>query len=446
MCASKVAFTEPRVQRFECAEGKKYTLHWDEDTPGMGLRVTNTGARSYVFEKRVHGHTRRVTIGDPRSWKLHDARVEARRLATLVDRKIDPKDEAAAKRAQADADRLESQRHTHVVSTVWHVYIDANKAKWGKRHLEDHISLAQLGGERKKKGGGKGLTKPGPLAALMPLKLSELSSETVAAWLEREAKSRPTSAAGAYRLLRAFIRWAGEMKEYKGIVPADAYMARVVRDVIPESRAKEGDCLQREQLPGWFKEVRARPNPIVAAYLQGLLLLGPRREELAEVQWTDVTFGMAPSLVLRDKVDGERTIPLPPYMASLLKELPRKNRWVFYSEEAESGHIEEPTKAHVAALEAAGLPHVTLHGLRRSFGTLAEWVEIPTGVVAQIQGHKPSAIAEKHYRRRPLDLLRMWHEKLEVWMLEQAGVSFTRTGEKPRLGVVSTDGSVKAVA
>jgi len=46
------------------------------------------------------------------------------------------------------------------------------------------------------------------------------------------------------------------------------------------------------------------------------------------------------------------------------------------------------------------------------------------GVVAQIQGHKPSAIAEKHYRRRPLDLLRMWHDRIEAWMLAQAGIEF----------------------
>jgi integrase len=70
----------------------------------------------------------------------------------------------------------------------------------------------------------------------------------------------------------------------------------------------------------------------------------------------------------------------------------------------------------------AGLPHLSLHGLRRSFGTLAEWTETPVGVVAQIMGHKPSAIAEKHYRRRPLDLLRKWHEKIEAWILEQAGI------------------------
>jgi hypothetical protein len=37
-------------------------------------------------------------------------------------------------------------------------------------------------------------------------------------------------------------------------------------------------------------------------------------------------------------------------------------------------------------------------------------------------GHKPSATAEKHYRRRPLDLLRMWHVKVEAWILEQAGI------------------------
>jgi hypothetical protein len=38
------------------------------------------------------------------------------------------------------------------------------------------------------------------------------------------------------------------------------------------------------------------------------------------------------------------------------------------------------------------------------------------------QGHKPSATAEKHYKRRPLDLLRLHHERIEAWILEQAGL------------------------
>ena len=46
---------------------------------------------------------------------------------------------------------------------------------------------------------------------------------------------------------------------------------------------------------------------------------------------------------------------------------------------------------------------VALHGLRRSFSSLAEWTEIPRSIKAQIMGHKPSAIAERHYNVRPLE-------------------------------------------
>jgi hypothetical protein len=37
-------------------------------------------------------------------------------------------------------------------------------------------------------------------------------------------------------------------------------------------------------------------------------------------------------------------------------------------------------------------------------------------------GHKPSATAEKHYTVRPLDLLRVHHERIESWILEQGKV------------------------
>jgi integrase len=431
MARKSGGFTEPQVRKLACPAGKKYGLFWDANTPGLGLRITDKGARSYVFEKRVHGGTVRVTVGDVRSWKLDDVRKEARRLATLVDRGVDPRIEAADKRAEAEAGRVAAQRAAMIVEGVWMDYVEASRERWGSRHYEDHLEAAHAGGEKKKR--GKGLTKPGPLATLMPLKLSELTAETVAQWLRREVARRPTNAAKAFRLLRAFARWTADVREYKGIVPLDACSARIVRDIVPSPRAKDGDCLQREQLPAWFRGVRAdAANRVLSAYLQTLLLTGARREELASLRWVDANFGTAPHLRLRDKVEGARTIPLTPYVASLLSKLPRRNEWVFSSTTAKDGRVVEPRSAHVTALEAAGLPHVTLHGLRRSFGTLAEWVEMPTGIVAQIQGHKPSAIAEKHYRRRPLDLLRMWHEKLEAWMLKEGHVSFQAPKDEVR--------------
>ncbi len=51
-------------------------------------------------------------------------------------------------------------------------------------------------------------------------------------------------------------------------------------------------------------------------------------------------------------------------------------------------------------------------------------------------GHEPSALAEKHYRRRPLDLLRMWHDKIEAWMLEHAGIAFDAAEQAQGLRMV----------
>lgn len=441
----KANFTAERVTSLRCEDGKQQTIHWDAKTPGLGLRVTAAGARAYIFESRLFGKTVRVTIGDPRNWELAKARTEASRLKTLVDDGKDPREVKAEQQAAHEARKAEARRRDATFGEAWEVYLAARKARWSERHYQDHVQHADEGGKERKR--GDGVTLAGPLASLRPLKLSELNGERIAEWLESQTAERPTMAALSYRLLRAFIRWASDTPAYRGVIPADAYKARSVKDAVPRVGAKEGDCLQREQLAVWFAAVRKIHNPVISTYLQALLLTGARREEMAALKWDDVDFQWR-SLVIADKVeqDSGRTIPLTPYLASLLLELKQRNDtppnvrllarmeargekwkpspWVFSSQTAADGKIAEPRIAHTKALDVAGLPHVSLHGLRRSFGTLAEWCEVPVGIVAQIQGHKPSAIAEKHYRRRPLDLLRMWHDKIEAWMLEQAGIQF----------------------
>ena len=417
---AKINFTAERVASFEVTPGKTQTIYWDAKAPGLGLRATPGGARAYIFESRLFGKTVRITIGDARAWPLGKARTEAARLKTAIDDGIDPREQKAAQQAAYEARKAEARRQDVTVAGAWVAYLAAHRTKWSERHLYDHEKLAQVGGAPKKR--GPGVTLAGPLAALMPLKLSALTADTVAAWLDTEAQTRPTNTEQSYRKLRAFIRWCDDRTEYAGLIAPNAYAARAVREAVPRTKAKD-DCLQREQLPTWFAAVRQLGNPVISAYLQALLLTGARREEMASLRWSDVDFQWR-SLRIADKVEDSRVIPLPPYLASLLAALPRRNQWVFASPRAADGKIAEPRIAHTNALLAAGLPHVSLHGLRRSFGTLCEWVEMPSGISAQIMGHKPSALAEKHYRRRPLDLLRMWHDKIEAWMLEQACIKF----------------------
>ena len=83
-------------------------------------------------------------------------------------------------------------------------------------------------------------------------------------------------------------------------------------------------------------------------------------------------------------------------------------------------------------MSRAEIEDITLHGLKRSFCPLSEWLETPVGIVDQIQRHEPSATAEKNYKKRSIDLLRMWHVKIEEAGIEQP----QETPEGPQLKVV----------
>lgn len=452
---AKVKLTAGRIEAFTCPADKLQAFLWDADVNGLAVRAT-AGAKAYIYQGRLNGRSMRVTIGDVNVWSLEEyrhpktgevitpgARAEARRLQAIIDQGRDPR-EVKAEITAADVVKREKAKQAEASALdAWNVYIAARTSKWSERHKADHENMARDGGEKITRGRRKGMAEnkePGILRPLLDLPLSQLTRDAVAGWLEREAPKRATRTRLALSLMATFINWCSDRPEYRGQVNVDACV-RMKRD-LPKAQAKD-DCLQREQLVLWFEHVRKIGNPVIAAYLQTALLTGARREEVAGLQWADVDFQWN-SLRIADKVEGERTIPLTPYIKSLLMALKRINEappnvirlermqehsktrapspWVFFSPTAKSGRIQEPRVAHNKAIKTAGLPHLTIHGLRRSFGTLAEWVEAPAGVVAQIQGHKPSAIAEKHYRRRPLDLLRMWHTKIEGWILEQAGI------------------------
>ncbi|WP_058868146.1 site-specific integrase [Chloracidobacterium thermophilum] len=413
---ARVRLTAGRVQNFACPEGQSQAFLRDSEVPSLALRVTAKGSRAYTFEGKLNRRTVRLVIGSPAHWTLEAARARARELASLIDRGVDPRVELAQQRQEAEAARARRRIAKQSALEAWHTYCADRRNAWGERHYTDHLRFAAPGGEARKK--GEGVTQPGPLYALLNQPLANLTAEAVEAWAVQN-RHRPTQARLGLRLLKAFLHWCRTRHDFAQVLPAEnPAHSRKVRETLGTPKAKD-DCLQREQLRPWFDAVRQQ-HPTVAAYLQTLLLTGARSGELLELTWDDVDFQWR-TLTIRDKVEGERVIPLTPYVARLLAALPRRNRWAFASDRTDAP-INRPSHAIERVCKLAGIPHVSLHGLRRSFGTLSEWVEVPVGVVAQLMGHRPSATAERHYRARPIDLLRLWHTRIEGWILEQAEI------------------------
>jgi len=168
----------------------------------------------------------------------------------------------------------------------------------------------------------------------------------------------------------------------------------------------------------WWTAVSQLPNRTAAVYLQALLLTGGRREEIARLSWADVDFRWK-KITLADKVETTRTVPLTPFLAQLLQSQPKVNDYVFAST-GKRGHIVDARTSHAKALEAVGIHHLSVHGLRRAYKQRGRSVA-PHGAVDQMQGHRPSGTADG-YAILPLDDLRPFALTIENHILKLAGV------------------------
>ncbi len=457
----RVNFTVERVANFQCAPDKTQSFLRDARTPGLGLRVTLGGSRTYIFEARAGNKVLRRKIGDARTMLLKDAQAAATDLKRLTDAKKDPRELDRQRQSELEAAEQKRQVENSPALFAWNTYVESNARAWSERYKLDHSVMSRPAGgtiTRGKRPGMSDTKESGILRPILELPLAAITRTRIETWVDGERSRRPTRTRLALSMLTAFLNWCrdynAEVIDFTGMrTEVYPYRDQVNENVCRRIKKRLGaaepkkDALQVEQLPLWFQSVQRIPNRTQSAYLQCLLLTGVRRNEMASLRWEDVDLNWK-ILSIRDKVEGNRTIPLTPYVETLLLELRQLNTqpqrihnilrsksadlgeawmpspWVFSSATSASGRIQEPRIAHNKALASVGLPPLSIHGLRRSFGTLAEWVECPAGISAQIMGHKPSAIAEKHYRQRPVDLLRKWHTKIEGWILQKAEVEF----------------------
>jgi integrase len=306
---TKERFTAPKVAGFSCPPDKTQAFKWDAATPGLGLRVTPTGKPSYIFQSRFQDKTLRVTIGSPDAWSIPQAQERARELQRQIDAGRDPR-EVKADTIAADVakthrrGRRRADRGRGVAALHGRGQAEAQSRLEAALRGRPEAKAASLGGEPKKR--GKGKTKPGHLAALMPLRLASIDQDTIRDWYAKEAKTAPIQAARAVAMFSGFLGWCATKKDLRSLVQKDAARASELGDVLPGVN-KRRDALEIDQLPAWFAGTDKLRSRAARAYLQALVLTGARREELAGLRWADVDFQWQ-KLTIADKVEATRVI------------------------------------------------------------------------------------------------------------------------------------------
>lgn len=434
--AERHTLTAGLIERAACPADKDKVFLRDSEAPGLCVRVTAKGAKSFVFQTKTKERAFfSRTIGDVKLWTIEQARAEARRLAVALDSGQDPRETERQQQAEQEAQRQQERAQALTVGEVWPLYLENGRPKrrdaWKPRYLDDLHKMAAPGGVPKKR--GPGLTRPGALYPLMALPLAAINEDSLKQWHDQEAKAGKHQAARALMMFRGFLRWCASQPQYRAMTDREAGQAPAIVQNLP-AMTRRTDALETAQVAAWWAGAEQLSNRTASVYLRALLLTGARREELAAMTWANVDFQWR-KLTMADKVEDSRTIPLTPYLHHMLAGLPRVGPFVFAST-GKAGRITDARASHAQALRHAGIEHLTFHGLRRSFSLLGEAAGAPAGAIAQVMGHKPSATAEG-YRPRSVDALRPFLERIESWILEQAGVQFDAKAEPGKLRAVS---------
>lgn len=350
----------------------RWSVVWHSRLKGFGVRITAAGARSYVVKYRLRGdhRTRLGTIGTLAKYTFGEAHEVARQ---------------ALRDAEAGRDYFETikRKRKQTLGEVWRYYVT--------EHLSDPDISERTRGDNgflwKNHGEGEFDRKP----------LADITSESVRDWHRRVTrKSGPYVANRAHQALRASWNYA---RRY-GRVPRELENPFVGVELNKE--VPRQTILQPHQVPRFIAALNAVENDFARAYLQLLFHTGARRTELLRLEWRDVELLPARkgeprhgSILLRHAKGGEpRRVELSHPAVAILESLPRTGkRYVF---EGKGKSPVEPEDHWRRVREAAGLPDLRMHDLRRSVGSWLGAAGISSKMVGTVLGHK-SDITSRHY-------------------------------------------------
>jgi integrase len=352
----------------------------DRRVPGLSLRVSPSGTKSWVVTARRPGkkNPSRYTLGSYRELDLTDARAKALKFKADLREGIDPVLERRIKREVAV---------TNAENTFgeWIIrYLEEYSATNHKQKTHDEVKRVLNVNFQE--------WNDLPLASITPDAInSELQK------INRRTGNRNKTAGNRYfAYLRAFFSWA------KPLCPSmeNHPMAEMKK---PKKREQPRDrALTVSEVVSLWTALPAFGE--FQGIVRALILTGARRGEVAGMEWGEIdqdtrTWCLPAS---RAKEGKKKEIPISPALFAIIKAQPKRkgSQVVFSTVNGKEFNNWMPHRNKLSATDQlTGVSHFTLHDIRRTVSTLMNgnlnaWladhragVFVRSEVVEEILGH-----------------------------------------------------------
>ena len=351
-------------------------VYFDNYLRGFGLCV-GTKSKTFFAQRSVKGRIRRVTIGRYGEFTVHLAREEAQKLLGQMAKGIDPIEQRKRERAEGitlrDAwtlylDTLKTNDRSQRTIDGYQYAIDTYLRDWFDKPLKD-ISREDAKIKHKK------IARD--IAAGKYAKYTTKNGNRYR--VKRQEGDGRYTANGVMRVFRAIYNRA--LKQHVELpsnpcINIDWFKEKPRKATLPNEKLKE-----------WSIVIANQENTVRRDYLFFVLFTGLRRTSAAEVRWEHINFDNSTLHIPKPKGGVERAfdLPLSDFLMVLLLRLKWSNKtiypnspWVFPAN-SKSGHISEP--------KVYSTIHFTIHGLRHTYITVAESLDISPYTIKLLANH-----------------------------------------------------------
>lgn len=338
MADNRINFTKAALDALPNPPQGQRATYLDAKTPGLQIRVTSTGAKTFnVFRRVKGGQPERVTLGRYPAMTIEQARRKAAEVNAAIEGGANPAEAKRALKAEptfADLFAEYLERHAKPRKRTW---------------AEDEAQYRQY--------------LEGPFGAK---KISAIDRKAIAAWHSALPAKHGISGARANRVKALVSAVFGRAVEWGHL---EANPAQAVRNFPAQSRDR---FLLADELPRFFQAVGEEPNAAIRDYILLSLLTGARKSNVLGMRWQDVNLSEGVWRIPRPKNGTPQNVPLSPDALVILRarrEAAGPEAQHVFPGEGKTGHLAEPRKGWLRVLQRAGLEDLRLHDLRRTLGS-----------------------------------------------------------------------------
>jgi integrase len=379
--------------------------YFDAGFPGLALRVTENGRKSWSLFYRFNGRLRRFTIGRYPAIKPGQARREATKALERVRQGIDPAEE---KRARRDKPSPEAETFEVLVQDYLERRVRKNSAPATYQEAKRDLECNVLPKWRNR-----------PIASISRRDAIALIDGLVERGVEIQANR-------TLARLRALFNWA---------IEKDRISASPVDHMKPPTKERARDRALTDDEIRWFWQACDEIGWPFGAVFKLLLLTAQRRDEVGGMKWTEIDVDKRTWTLPRHRVKSDRghEVHLSDAAIEVLRSLPRivsagnERDLVFTATgtTAVSGFgnakrrfdliMAETRRQSLGLSEHTKIPDWRLHDLRRTAATGMARLNIAPHVVDKVLNHSGGTIRGVAAVYNRFEYLEERRAALEAW-------------------------------